>query len=95
MALAEYTVRRAGQVQLIYRATLASPDVEAGPESQEVRLWPWEDVPWESLAFPTVAWALRHHRETQDQDILRPRANPPGDPGQAEFAEGTWPTVRR
>ncbi len=23
---------------------------------------PWEDIPWDSLAFPTTSWALWHHR---------------------------------
>lgn len=23
---------------------------------------PWEEIPWDSLAFPTTSWALWHHR---------------------------------
>ena len=64
--LAVYSIRRIDQVQLLYRARLLDPDVRAGPESLEVMLAPWEAIPWDELAFPTVRWileragALRH-----------------------------------
>jgi ADP-ribose pyrophosphatase YjhB (NUDIX family) len=84
--LAVYTVRRASQVQLIYRARLLDPEVRPGPESLEVGLFAPEDVPWDDLAFPTVRWALDHHAQTAARNRFAPRANPPGDPGQAAFA---------
>lgn len=59
--LAVYTIRPIGQVQLIYRATLAG-GFSAGPESLEVRLFDWDEVPWADLAFQTVRWALEHDR---------------------------------
>ncbi|MBL8572079.1 MAG: NUDIX hydrolase [Hyphomicrobiaceae bacterium] len=59
--LAVYTIRPIGQVQLIYRATLQG-DFAAGPESLEVRLFDWADIPWADLAFQTVEWALHHDR---------------------------------
>jgi len=85
--LAVYTVKRISQVQLIYRARLRSEDVSAGEESEAVGLFDWADIPWTELAFPTVRWALGHHRETRGANVFPPRTNPPGDPGQAEFAE--------
>jgi hypothetical protein len=36
----------------------------------------WEDVPWDELAFPTVAWALRQHREVIGKDEFPPFSNP-------------------
>jgi len=29
--------------------------VAAGPESLEVRLFGWDEIPWDDLAFPSVA----------------------------------------
>ena len=60
--LAVYSIARLGQVQLIFRATLAEPGFAAGPESLDVRLFAWEDVPWDEIAFPSVHWALRAWR---------------------------------
>ncbi|MDX6750242.1 NUDIX hydrolase [Geminicoccaceae bacterium 1502E] len=61
--LAVYSVKRIDQVQLLYRARLLDPEVAAGPESREVRLVGWNEIPWETLAFPTVHWALRRAGE--------------------------------
>lgn len=30
--------------------------------SAQVAFFRWEDIPWDSLAFPTTSWALWHHR---------------------------------
>jgi ADP-ribose pyrophosphatase YjhB (NUDIX family) len=75
--LAVYTIRRISQVQLIYRAHLLRPEVAAGPESQDVRLFRPEELPWDALAFPSVHWALRHYRETQGAAAFAPHTNPP------------------
>jgi len=78
--LAVYNVPRISQVQVIYRARLLS-DVAAGPESQEVGLFRWEEIPWDDLAFPSVRWALHHYREVRDQAVFSARTNPPGEHG--------------
>lgn len=74
--MAVYTIERLSQVQLIYRAELASPDVSAGPESQEVGLFDWEQIPWKEVAFPSVLWALHHHREIGAATQFATRVNP-------------------
>ncbi len=74
--LAVYSVPRISQVQLMFRATLAREDIAAGPESAEVGLFEWDDIPWGDIAFPTVGWALRHWRETKDRDGFAPFSNP-------------------
>jgi len=56
--LACYSLKRIDQVQLLFAAALRRPEVEAGPESLEVALVRWRDVPWDDLAFPTVHWVL-------------------------------------
>ncbi len=76
--LAVYNVTRISQVQLIYRATLRTPDIAAGEESLEVGLFDWESIPWDDLAFPSVHWALNHHREVAGQAAFIARTNPPG-----------------
>ena len=75
--LAVYDIVRISQIQLIYRARLLSPDVAAGPESEEVRLIAWEDVPWPEIAFPSVHWALRAWRACAGRPLGQPGGNPP------------------
>lgn len=75
--LAVYSVPRISQVQIMYRAKLVS-EVSAGPESLEVGLFDWKDIPWSELAFPTVVWALTHFAQTRNQASFAPFANPPG-----------------
>ena len=79
--LAVYSIPRISQIQLIYLADLIRPDVAAGPESAEVGLFAWDDVPWDEIAFPSVHWALRHFDEVRDQPVFAPRSNPPGEHG--------------
>lgn len=79
--LAVYTIDRISQVQLIYRARLIDGSVSAGPESQEVRLFTWDEIPWHDIAFPSVHWALEHHRAARGESSLAPRTNPPGQRG--------------
>lgn len=76
--LAVYSVPRIGQAQIIFRARLASPDIEAGPESLEVGLFDWAEIPWPDIAFPTVRWALRHYRESLGKADFAPYSNPVG-----------------
>lgn len=79
--LAVYTITRLSQVQVIYRARLLSPDIAAGPESAEVALFDWADIPWSDIAFPSVRWALGHYREALDRGDVTTRGNPPGEFG--------------
>lgn len=79
--LAVYNIPRISQVQLIYRARLAKPEIAAGPESLEVRLYDWEDIPWEELAFPSVHWALNHYRAVEGRDGFATFTNPAGELG--------------
>jgi ADP-ribose pyrophosphatase YjhB (NUDIX family) len=74
--LAIYTVKRISQVHLMFRAKLSEPVFEAGPESLEVRLFDWDDIPRDALAFPSVHWALDHYRNSLGSDIIAPYTNP-------------------
>jgi ADP-ribose pyrophosphatase YjhB (NUDIX family) len=77
--LAMYSVARIGQVQIMYRARLLSPDVAAGPESEDVALVTWDKIPWDELAFPTVVWALAHFHESRDKTDFATYSNPTAD----------------
>jgi ADP-ribose pyrophosphatase YjhB (NUDIX family) len=79
--LAVYSIPRIGQVQIMYLATLASPDVRPGPESLEVAMFGWEDIPWDTLAFPSVRWALTQYRSVEHARDFAPFANPAGERG--------------
>ena len=75
--LAIYSIVRISQVQLIYRARLENPKtIRPGPESQDVALVPFDDIPWTDLAFPSVVWALRHWQETKDEAAFALCSNP-------------------
>src|SRR5580692_7580131 len=75
--LAVYDIARLSQVQLIYRARLVENSIEAGPESLEVGLFGWDEIPWDEIAFPSVRWALAHEKEAQVTGDLTPRSTPP------------------
>lgn len=77
--LAVYSIPRISQIQLIYRARLTSPEISVGPESAEVRLFAWTDIPWDDIAFPSVRWALGRYREIGDGPLGTPGANPDAD----------------
>ena len=49
------------QVHMFYRATLLDLNYEAGIESLEVKLFSEEEIPWEDIAFPTVAYTLKSY----------------------------------
>ncbi len=81
--LGVYAIRRISQIQLIYRARLVSDQVAAGPESEAVDLFAWEEIPWDAIAFPSVHWALRDHRSLRHATHFAPRGNPEEPEGRA------------
>lgn len=49
------------QVHIFYLADMRSPEFAAGEESLEVRLFTEPEIPWDDIAFPTVAETLRFY----------------------------------
>ena len=49
------------QVYMMFRARLQDLDFHAGTESLEVRLFDEADIPWEAIAFRTIARTLRRY----------------------------------
>lgn len=74
--LAIYTIERLSQIQIIYRAELAHPKISPGPESLEVGLFTWDEIPWDDIAFPSVHWALGQYKQTKNQTAFAPFSNP-------------------
>lgn len=52
---------RISQVYVLYRGTVAPDGFGAGDESEEVRLFEADALPWHELAFPVVELALRRY----------------------------------
>lgn len=82
--LGVFSISRIGQVQIMFRARFADPAAAprfaAGPESLEVALFPWDHVPWDEVAFPSVRWALHAWHGAGPGPLGPPAANPREDP---------------
>jgi ADP-ribose pyrophosphatase YjhB (NUDIX family) len=76
--LGVYEVPRISQVHMMYRGTLVGETFAPGPESLEVALFAYEDIPWDEMAFPTGVWALRDWFAVRGRTDFAPFANPPG-----------------
>lgn len=51
------------QVHIIYRARLLDLDFRPGEESLDVALFAEDEIPWERIAFRSIAISLRHFFE--------------------------------
>ncbi|HEY2132926.1 MAG TPA: NUDIX hydrolase [Acetobacteraceae bacterium] len=81
--LAVYNISRLSQVQVIFRARFADPAhprFAPGAESTDVRLFAWNDIPWDNIAFPSVRWSLQAWHDTADRPLGAPAGNPDEDP---------------
>lgn len=56
-----YEVPHIGQVQIFFRAQMLTPEFSAGPESQEVKLFSQDEIPWDELAFSSSTWAMKRY----------------------------------
>jgi ADP-ribose pyrophosphatase YjhB (NUDIX family) len=79
--IAVYNIPRLSLVQIIFRARLLDGNIAAGPESEEVGFFAWNEIPWNDLAFPSTRWALHHFREIGEAAEFAARTNPPGETG--------------
>jgi ADP-ribose pyrophosphatase YjhB (NUDIX family) len=77
--LAVYSIPEISQVHVIHRARLLGPEIAPGPESLEVGLFSWDEMPWDDLAYPNVRWSLDHERAVRGLAVFPPfTAAPPG-----------------
>ena len=79
--LAVYSIPRLSQVQIMHIARFKELSFAPGPESLQVELFDWNDIPWTELAFPSVKWALNQFREVAGLDNFPAFTNPPGELG--------------
>jgi ADP-ribose pyrophosphatase YjhB (NUDIX family) len=56
-------VTHISQIHMLYRARLLTPDFAAGEESLEVRLFEEAEIPWDQIAFRSMAATLRCYFE--------------------------------
>jgi ADP-ribose pyrophosphatase YjhB (NUDIX family) len=79
--LGVFSISRIGQVQVIFRAEFDGPvTYSAGPESEDVRLFTFDTIPWDGIAFPSVVWSLHAWRKGAGRPLGPPAGNPPDDP---------------
>ena len=81
--LGVFSITRIGQVQVIFRARFAdaaAPHMAPGAETMEVGLFEWDAIPWPSIAFPSVHWALNAWHAAPDGPPGAPAGNPASDP---------------
>ncbi len=60
------------EVIMIFRGTLRSRKAAPGIESQDVKFFKWDDIPWKDLAFPFVKDALNAYRKTENKTDFQP-----------------------
>jgi len=72
------------QIYVMFRSRLVDLDFGPGPESLEVRLFAEEEIPWDQLAFRTIARTLRNYFLDRKmgtfflhESSLKPRARTP------------------
>ena len=53
--------KRQHQVHVIYRSRLLDLDFAPGAETLELRLFSEDEIPWDELAFRTIAITLKHY----------------------------------
>ena len=61
-----YHVLHINQVLVFYLANLPTPTFEAGVESQDVRLFAPEEIPWDAIAFPAHHFILEKYLAEPD-----------------------------
>jgi ADP-ribose pyrophosphatase YjhB (NUDIX family) len=55
------SVPHINQVHVVFRAQLLDLDFSAGEETLELGLFREDEIPWEEIAFHTIAMTLRHY----------------------------------
>jgi ADP-ribose pyrophosphatase YjhB (NUDIX family) len=56
-----FSLPHVSQVYMIFRGTMRSPDFGPGSESLEAQLFDYDEIPWETLAFPVIHEALTRY----------------------------------
>ncbi len=70
--VAIYQPPRKHEVIMIFRAELRTPKSKPGIESLETKLFEWDEIPWNDLAFPFIKDALTAYKKTKDKKDFAP-----------------------
>jgi len=65
------SVPHISQVHIVYRARLLDLDFRPGDESLDVALFSETEIPWDDIAFRTIALTLRHYFDDRRQGTFR------------------------
>lgn len=63
-------VPHAEQVHFFYLGNVLSPDLFPGPESLEAAFFAVDDIPWDTLAFRTVATTIQSYIEDRQTGVF-------------------------
>lgn len=81
-----FSLPHINQIHIFYKCNIENGDFGAGSETLEASLYAIEDIPWDQLAFRTVARCIKHYVKDKDsgefgihvEDIVLP---PPSETG--------------
>lgn len=65
-----YDIPHVGHVYMMFKSTLKNATFGVGDESLECRLFYEHEIPWQDLAFLTIAQTLRHYFNDCQQGIF-------------------------
>ena len=66
-----YNIPHISQVYILFRARLLDPDIRAGAETLEARLFAEREIPWDGIAFATIRNTLTHYYRDRRQGEYR------------------------
>ena len=69
-----FNLPHVNQLYVIFRARLTDGEFEPGPESEDVRLFAEQDIPWADLAFGTVRQTLTFFFEDRARGLFPMRS---------------------
>ena len=58
-----FDIKAINQVYIIYRGVLLGPDLTAGPECSDVRLFHPGEIPWDNLFYPAIGDLLQRYTD--------------------------------
>ncbi|MDV6235521.1 NUDIX hydrolase [Leptospira ellisii] len=77
-----YSIPHISQIYMFFLADLVDGNFSVSSESEEVRLFSADEIPWDELAFLSVSYALRRYVDSPIKNTLhlgstRDRKDPP------------------
>jgi ADP-ribose pyrophosphatase YjhB (NUDIX family) len=61
--LSQFSWRTFNQVHIFFLAEMVTPEFQLTPESEEIRFFAPDEIPWSELAFPTNHFTLKAYLE--------------------------------